>query len=161
YEGMNDGKNGLGWWQGEEAWMQLMHGGTMGVVYGAATLWQWKISPDEEGWPAWTDQPTSWMEAMQMEGSTYVGLVGKILEGINMTDIEKRWDLADGKPLLAKRDLYIAYLNDGGEITVKDLPSDLNYSWIDPRTGEPAQIGKVTANSFRAPDKNPWVLIIK
>ena len=39
YEGMNDGKNGLGWWQGEEAWMQLMHGGTMGVVYGAASLW--------------------------------------------------------------------------------------------------------------------------
>ncbi|MGI9551791.1 MAG: DUF4038 domain-containing protein [Aurantibacter sp.] len=162
YEGMNDGKNGLGWWQGEEAWMQLMHGGTMGVVYGAATLWQWKISPAEEGWPAWTDQPTSWQEAMRMEGSTYVGLVGKILEGINMSDIEKRWDLSDGKPLLAKEGrLYISYLNKGGEIAIKGIPSDLNYSWIDPRTGEPAQMGKITANSFRAPDKNPWVLIIK
>jgi len=28
YEGMNAGENGLGWWQGEEAWNQLLHGGT-------------------------------------------------------------------------------------------------------------------------------------
>ena len=65
YEGMNNGKNGLGWWQGEEAWMQLMAGGTMGVVYGAATLWQWKVSPEEEGWPAWTDQNTSWDQGIE------------------------------------------------------------------------------------------------
>lgn len=39
YEGMNAGRYGLGWWQGEEAWMNFMHGGTMGVVYGAASLW--------------------------------------------------------------------------------------------------------------------------
>ncbi len=103
YEGMNDGKNGLGWWQGEEAWMQLMHGGTMGVVYGTATLWQWKISPTEEGWPAWTDQPTSWKEAMHMRGSTYVGLVGKILGGLDLTDIEKRWIWPMGSPFWPKR----------------------------------------------------------
>jgi hypothetical protein len=162
YEGMNDGKNGLGWWQGEEAWMQLMHGGTMGVVYGAATLWQWKISPTEEGWPKWTDQPTSWQEAMQMKGSTYVGLVGKILEGIDMTDLEKRWDLAQGKPLLAKEGrLYISYLNKGGEISIKGVPDDLNYSWVDPRTGESKQYSKVNGELFRAPDENPWVLLIK
>lgn len=162
YEGMNDGKNGLGWWQGEEAWMQLMHGGTMGVVYGAATLWQWKVSQTEEGWPAWTDQPTSWKEAMKMEGSKYVGLIGKILKGLDLTDIEKLWDLADDQPLLAKEGkLYISYLNEGGEITIKDLPTNLNYHWVDPKTGEPKQIEKVTGNSFKAPDENPWVLIIK
>ena len=161
YEGMSDGKNGLGWWQGEEAWMQLMHGGTMGVVYGAATLWQWKISPNEAGWPGWTDQPTSWREAMDMEGSTYVGLVGKILGQLDMADIEKRWDLANGKPLLAKAGvLYISYLNEGGTITIQDLPKNLTYSWMDPKTGNPKQIGKVTENTFRAPDNKPWVLII-
>jgi hypothetical protein len=50
YEGMNAGRNGLGWWQGEEAWNQLMHGGTMESYYGAACLWQWKSTPDEPGW---------------------------------------------------------------------------------------------------------------
>ncbi len=69
YEGMNDGKNGLGWWQGEDAWLQLMHGGTMGIVYGAAAVWQWKITAEEEGWTAWSSQPKSWEEALQMEGS--------------------------------------------------------------------------------------------
>lgn len=162
YEGMNAGKNGLGWWQGEEAWMQLMHGGTMGVVYGAATLWQWKITPDEEGWEAWTDQPLSWEGAMQLEGSKYVGLIDKVLGDLDVTDIEKRWDLANGKPLLAKEgNLYISYLNEGGEISIKGVPEDFNYSWVNPKTGIPKQIGKVTGNTFMAPDENPWVLILE
>lgn len=162
YEGMNNGKNGLGWWQGEEAWMQLMHGGTMGIVYGAATLWQWKISSTEEGWPAWTDQPTSWREALDMEGSRYAGLVGKILEGLDVSDIEKRWDLANGMPLLAKEgELYISYLNKGGTIEIEHLRTDLNYQWANPKTGEIKKMGKTKVNKFKAPNENPWVLIIE
>ena len=162
YEGMNDGKNGLGWWQGEEAWMQLMHGGTMGIVYGAATLWQWKISPTEEGWPAWTDQPTSWREAMDMEGSKYAGMIGKLLRGLDLSDIEKRWDLANGKPLLAKEgELYVSYLNAGGEIEIENLSVHLNYQWANPKTGEVKKMGKTISKKFKAPNENPWVLIIQ
>ncbi|WP_422082796.1 DUF4038 domain-containing protein [Ulvibacterium sp.] len=161
YEGMNAGQNGLGWWQGEEAWMQLMHGGTMGVVYGAACLWQWKVSPKEEGWEAWTDQPLSWKGALKLKGSEYVGRVGKILHGLDMTDIQKRWDLANGKPLLAKEgQLYISYLNEGGEIQIPDVPSTLNYRWVDPKTGVIKQLGKATKTTFKAPSKDPWILII-
>lgn len=161
YEGMGDGKNGLGWWQGEEAWMQLMNGGTMGVVYGAATLWQWKISPTEEGWPAWTDQLTSWLEALQMTGATYTGTIGKILKGVDVSDIEKRWDLTNGNPLLAKEGkLYISYLNDGGTIEIRDLPKHLSCRWINPKDGDVILIGKSILNTFEAPDKNPWVLVI-
>ncbi len=161
YEGMNNGQNGLGWWQGEEAWMQMMHGGTMGVVYGAAGLWQWKISPDETGWDAWTDLPMNWQGAMALEGSKHVGLVGKILDGYDLTDIEKRWDLAKAKPLLAKEgEIYLAYLPNGGEIEIENLPDDLNYHWIDPKTGDPKKLGKVSGGRFSAPDSNPWVLLI-
>ncbi len=161
YEGMNNGKNGLGWWQGEEAWMQLMHGGTMGVVYGAATLWQWKVSPAEEGWPGWTDQPTSWREAINMEGSKYVGLVGKILGNIDLTDIERRWDLAGGNPLLAKEnERYISYLTEGGTIDISSLPQNLAYRWVNPKTGDIFKKGTTSSTSFTAPTKNPWVLII-
>lgn len=162
YEGMNDGKNGLGWWQGEEAWMQLMNGGTMGVVYGAACLWQWKISADEPGWQAWTDQPMSWKDALNLEGSSYVGLLGKILGGLDMTDIKKRWDLADSKPLLAKEGkLYISFLEKGGGIVIRDIPENLTYTWINPKTGNPWEKGMITSSEFNAPDKNPWVLIIQ
>jgi hypothetical protein len=161
YEGMNAGQNGLGWWQGEEAWMQLMHGGTMGVVYGAASLWQWKVTPNEEGWEAWTDQPLSWKGALKLKGSEYVGLVGKILSGLDLTDIQKRWDLASGKPLLAKEGLlYISYLNEGGEIQIPNIPNTLNYRWVNPKTGNVKQFGKAAKTTFKAPSKDPWVLII-
>jgi hypothetical protein len=163
YEGMNDGKNGLGWWQGEEAWMQLMHGGTMGIVYGAASLWQWKITGDEEGWTAWSSQPKSWEEALYMEGSVYAGMIGKILSSIDMTNIEKRWDLAGGKPLLAKPgSLYISYLKEGGEIEIKSLPKrkGLQFIWTNPKNGQVVNFGAANLTKFHAPDNNPWVLII-
>jgi hypothetical protein len=162
YEGMNDGKNGLGWWQGEEAWMQLMHGGTMGIVYGAASLWQWKITADEEGWTAWSSQPKSWEEALYMEGSVYAGIVGKILAPIDMTNIEKRWDLAGGKPLLAKpRSLYISFLKEGGDIEIKSLPKGLQFSWTNPKNGQVFDSGPAEVTKYYAPDNGPWVLIIK
>lgn len=161
YEGMNDGKNGLGWWQGEEAWMQFMSGGTMGVVYGAASLWQWKISSTEEGWTSWAVQEKSWKEALQMSGSTYVGFFGKILSPYNTTGLEKRWDLAENRPLLAKEGaLYISYLNEGGKITIKSLPKRMSYKWINPKNGEVVQKGKLISSSLDAPNNNPWVLII-
>ena len=163
YEGMNDGKNGLGWWQGEEAWMQLMSGGTMGIVYGAASLWQWKITAEEEGWTAWSSQPKSWEEALYMEGSVYAGMVGKILASIDMTNIEKRWDLAGGKPLLAKPgSLYISFLKEGGEIEIKSLPKGkgLQFKWTNPKNGEVVDSGSADSGKFNAPDNTPWVLII-
>lgn len=162
YEGMNDGQNGLGWWQGEEAWMQLMSGGTMGVVYGAAGIWQWKVSRDEAGWTAWASQEKSWQEALDMEGSRYVGLVGKILQGLDLADIEKRWDLSGGEtPLLAHPGrLYLAYLPQGGEIAIKGLPQGLPFRWVNPQSGEVAAEGNTQTDTLEAPnDLQPWVLI--
>lgn len=164
YEGMNDGKNGLGWWQGEDAWMQLMSGGTMGVVYGAASLWQWKVTADEEGWTAWATQAKSWDQALQMEGSTYVGLVSRPFVGVDFADMEKRPDLVVGdQPLLAKEgEFYLSYLHEGGSIDIKGIPADLNQQWYNPKTGAFSDKEKVGSNmNFEAPGKAPWVLVIK
>ena len=162
YEGMGGGQHGLGWWQGEDAWMQLMHGGTMGVVYGAASLWQWKITADEPGWPEWTNSPHSWFDALDLEGSKYVGFVSKAFEGFDFTDMEKRWDLTDGKkPLLAREGkFYIAFLINGGEIRINGMPEQLPFFWFDPVNGKFVSEGKVTTGGlFVAPDEKPWVLI--
>jgi hypothetical protein len=161
YEGMGGGKHGLGWWQGEEAWNQLMHGGTMGVVYGAATLWQWKITPDEAGWAEWTDQPLNWEDAMKMEGSKYPGYVSKAFAGFDFADMQRRWDLSDGKPLLAKEGVfYVSYLNEGGSITIKGVPKGLPFYWFDPKTGEVKKEGVTEGETFTAPDSSPWVLLV-
>lgn len=163
YEGMSGGRYGLGWWQGQDAWMQLMHGGTMGVVYGAVGLWQWKITPDEPGWPEWTNAPFSWREALDLDGSRYVGSIAKAFAGFDFADMEKRWDLTDGnKPLLAREGtFYISYLERGGDIKIKNMPPDLSYFWFDPVAGDFQHQGKTNSEGvFKAPDKRPWVLIV-
>jgi hypothetical protein len=163
YEAMGDGKLARGWWQGEDAWNQMMHGGTMGVIYGAACLWQWKITADEPGWPSWTDAPLSWRDALDLEGSKYVGYVSKAFEGFNFTDMERRWDLTEGnKPLLAKQGVfYISYLKEGGEIRIRNVPVDMPYYWFDPVEGEFKNKGQATADgNFKSPDEKPWVLVI-
>ena len=163
YEAMGEGKLGLGWWQGEDAWNQLMNGGTMGVIYGAASLWQWKISPDEPGWPEWTNAPLSWRQALDLEGGKYVAYISKAFEGFKFTDMKKRWDLTEGnKPLLAIEGVfYISYLDKGGEIKIKNVPADLPYYWFDPRKGEFVDKGKTSYDeTFRAPGNQPWVLVI-
>ena len=49
YENTRERGRAVGWWQGHEAWSNLCAGGTMGVGYGAASLWQWRLHPDEPG----------------------------------------------------------------------------------------------------------------
>jgi hypothetical protein len=161
YEGMNDGQNGLGWWQGEEAWGQLFSGGTMGVVYGAAGLWQWKVSEEEEGWTAWATQPKSWRTALNLKGAEYVGLMHKALEGVDLTDIEKLPPPAGLEfPLLVKPGkTYLAWLPEGGEVTIEDLPEEMPQRWFNAKTGgfKPAV---ADGGRFVSPDDDPWVLII-
>lgn len=163
YEGIRDPGNGSGWWQGEEAWMQLMSGGTMGVVYGAGGIWQWKVSAEEEGWPDWANSKISWRQALDLEGSRYVGFIARALKGMQFTDMEKRIDLSGGKPCLAKAgQFYVSYLNEGGEITLSELTLEMPYRWFNPKTGEFLQEAQVTeaTQSFNAPDNEPWVLLV-
>ena len=163
YEAMGQGTLGLGWWQGHDAWNQLMHGGTMGVAYGAVGVWQWKVARDEPGWPDWTDAPLSWRDALDLEGSTYVGAIARAFRGFDTTDMERRWDLAEGnRPLLAKPGaFYVAYLSEGGDITIPTAPAGLPFYWFDARAGEFRGEGIVAAGGrFRAPDDRPWVLLV-
>ena len=89
YEGMSGGKNGLGDWQAEEAFGNFFAGPAMGVFYGANGLWQWKVSPDETGWPEWTDQPMSWREAMRMPGAEAFAKAAKVLGPLALPGIQR------------------------------------------------------------------------
>lgn len=164
YEGIRDSLNAAGWWQGHEAWSQLLSGGTMGVVYGAGGLWNWKLTPEEKGWEAWADSNVSWREAIQLPGAGYVGYVGKALNGLNITDIEKHHELTDGNLCLAKPgELFIIYLPEGGKTTVDQIPENGTYKWFNPKSGEFVSKGKTDTDSeeFISPLEGPSVLIIQ
>ena len=163
YEGIRVPENGSGWWQGHEAWSQFVSGGTMGVVYGAGGLWNWKLTPGEEGWADWCNSHVSWREAIELPGSKYVGYLGKALKGVDITDIEKHPELAEGKLCLAKPGkVYIVYLPEGGKVKLLQLSDNLKYRWFDPRKGEFISDGTIASESqvFESAKEEPTVLIV-
>jgi hypothetical protein len=161
YEGIRDPANAADWWQGHEAWLNLTAGGTMGIVYGAGGLWQWKLFPDEPGWPRWADAPgRSWREAMQQPGSVHAARVGRALAGYGFTDMTRLPDVgpqAVGRP----GEFYCVYLPGGGAVTLTGLRGEVPYRWFDPRTGRvggEGQVGPASA-TLAAPTRDPWVLL--
>ena len=141
--------NAAGWWQGHEAWSNLCAGGTMGVVYGAAGLWQWRLHPQEPGHePYFLAPDAGWREALDFEGSTYVGLVGKILRGQPITDMGPDWTHAIApRALVASGKLFVVYRENGGDLRITDdVPP--YYRIVEPRNGE------VVASGKRAPGQS-------
>lgn len=133
----------------------------MGHVYGAGGLWNWKLSSDEKGWPDWANTDAAWYDSIEFEGSRYVGYVSKALQGLDITDIERRHDLANGHLALAKPgELYIVYLPEGGEVMLKELNNNLPYRWFNPKTGTWEMARHIEpGNVLNSPGSNPWVLI--
>ena len=151
----NTGRPGVaaGWWQGHEAWSNVCAGALLGVAYGAAGLWQWRLHPDEPGHaPFFLAAGAGWREALDFEGSTYVGLVGRILEGLPLEHAEPCWDVGlTTRGLLDPGVLYLGYSEHGGPWRLLDgagrVPS--RYWLVDPRTG------RVTGSGATPPDGVP------
>lgn len=161
YENMSGMGRAAGWWQGHEAWLNLVHGGTLGVVYGAGGLWNWKLSADEAGWPDWANTPASWRDAIGFDGARYVGYVSRAFQGMPFKGMAPQPDLADGHNLLAVPGLfYLSYLPEGGTVSIVDIPPGLPYRWFNPQSGAFAETGTTGATAFTAPDANPWVLVV-
>lgn len=150
----NGGKPGkaAGWWQGHEAWCNLCAGGTMGVVYGAGSLWQWRLHPHEPGHEArFVAEGAGWREALAFEGSRYVGLLARILDGLATTDMSPNWQASPGRRgLLLPNHLFIAYADQGGPLKIVSDAVPLPYRVVDPRTG------LVVAQGSRSP-ADPWI----
>ena len=110
----------------------------MGVVYGAGSLWQWRIQPEEPGHaPYFLAEGAGWREALDFEGSRYVGLISRILEGLAFADIEPNWQVTLGRRgLLAPGKLYIGYSEMGGPLKLYGDQIPRRYRVVDPRSGE-------------------------
>ncbi|MEU3143275.1 DUF4038 domain-containing protein [Streptomyces sp. NPDC006999] len=148
----------VGWWQGHEAWSNLCAGGTMGVVYGAGSLWQWRLHSGEPGHHAYfLAKEAGWREALDFEGSRYVGLVGRILDGLPTTDMRPDWEISKSpRGLLSPGVLFIAYCERGGRLGIRDLTGTQvprAYRVIDPRTGETTGRGVRTGDTDDIPDE--------
>ena len=144
-----------GWWQGHEAWSNLCAGATMGVVYGAGSLWQWRLHPNEPGHsPYFLAEGAGWREALAFEGSSYVGMLAKILDGLPIADIKPNWQVTLGRRgLLDPGKLFICYSEEGGPLMIFSDQVPLPYRVIDPRSGAILFEGKRVTDRDIIPDE--------
>jgi hypothetical protein len=145
YENIGAAGRGAGWWQGHEAWMNLTSGGTMGVVYGAGSLWQWKLHPDEPGHADWCmAKNAGWREALDFEGSRYVGLISRVLGDLDLDGMRPNWWFTyGGRGLEVPGKYYILYRETGIGFAICDARCPRTYRVIDPKTGEELSRGEL------------------
>jgi len=138
YEGTRSSDMAAGWWQGDEAWRNLCAGGTMGVVYGAASLWQWVLRPDEPGHFDYFLAPgCSWREALDFPGSTAVGMLGRILKDLPTTDMRPGWqDVLAARCLMVPGRMFLNYSANGAPLMpISDQKLPKFFRIFDPRDG--------------------------
>jgi hypothetical protein len=155
-----------GWWQGHEAWSNLCAGSTMGVVYGAANIWQWVQRDGEPGHAPYFLAPGgSWRDALDYEGSSYVGLVGRILAGLPTTDMRPDWEtFLSPRGLSVPGELAIVYQESGGALRrLQDRGTPPAYRVVDPRSGEVLATGRLgPGEAIEAdPARRPRVVIFQ
>jgi hypothetical protein len=165
YENIGRTGRGAGWWQGHEAWCNLTAGGTMGVVYGAASLWQWRLHAQEPDHANWCTAPgAGWREALDFDGSRYPGIVAKIFEGLPFAGMEPNWIYTYGRRGLAvPGKLFVLYLPEGGDVAILSGEVPRGYRVFDPRSGKMVSEGRLPdtapAQAKAGPGDEPRVLV--
>ncbi|WP_214403126.1 hypothetical protein [Pseudonocardia lacus] len=92
-------------------------------------------------------------EALDFEGSTYVGLVPRILAGLPTTDMEPDWTSAvAARGLRIPGKFLLVYREAGGPVRITDDSVPLPFTVLDPRTGEVVATGRRRERADPVPD---------
>lgn len=165
YENIGRTGRGAGWWQGHEAWLNLTAGGTMGVVYGAASLWQWRLHAQEPDHADWCTAPNAgWREALEFEGSRYPGILAKIFASLPFAGMAPNWTYTYGRRGLAvPGKLFVLYLPEGGNVAILSRDVPRAYRVYDPHTGKMLRTDRLPdsapAQASTGPEGSPRVLV--
>jgi len=107
----------------------------------------------------------SWREALDFEGSSYVGLLRRILDCVPTTDMAPDWQTCLAtRGLLSPGRLFLAYSEHGGPLQFSPDAGDtvpLPYRVVDPRTGKTVTSGVRTGplDLVEAPEGEPLVYL--
>lgn len=166
YENIGETGRAAGWWQGHEAWCNFTAGATMGVVYGAASLWNWVHHREEPGHADWCRAPgADWRDALAFPGSVYPGRMSAILDGLALHDL-----VPDPRPTHSVRaltrfgELAIIYRERGGSFPILAGEHPRSFRVFDPKTGAMLQEGVLPEGSRQPlpmdPGNEPRVVIL-
>ena len=137
YEHTRERGRGAGWWQGHEAWSNLCAGGTMGVVYGAASLWQWRLHADEPGHARYfLAAGAGWREALDFEGSRTSAWSAASWTACRSPTWRPTGRSLGGAACCVPGELVLVYREGGRMVMLTDPGLPPHLTVIDPRTGE-------------------------
>ncbi len=164
YEEIGRPGRGADWWQGEEAWRNLCAGGTMGVVYGAGSLWQWRHS-DAETDQVWCKAlGATWRDALRFPGAAHVGRLRQLLDGLPIHAGRPDRGATYGRPgLLAPQRFFICYLYDGGHLAIIDPQVPRPWRAFDASNGALLAEGRLSDGtaSITLPTGRPVVVLCR
>jgi len=167
YEGMGGGRHGLRDWQMREAWQNLVSGGTLGCFYGAASLWQWKRE-GETAWGDWAAAPYDWREALSQPGSLFPGVLGRVLQGYDFSDMQVSISRAHWRQCVEVPGKFaLIWLPEGGIVEVEPWGAETPWSAHCAKTGRQIAHGSFTRTNENAymgvklplPEGEPLVVV--
>jgi len=117
-------------------------------------MWQWRLHKDELGHTAfYLADGAGWREALDFEGSRYVGLISRILDGLPITDMAPNWEVTLGRRgLLVSGRLYVGYAQEGGPLMMFGDQVPLSYRVVDPWSGTVVREGRRSSAAEWIPD---------
>lgn len=153
----------------------LLNAPTAGSSYGAHGVWSWEESPNVPLNHARTGVAKPWHEAMDLPGSEQLHFMVELFESLRW------WELRPDPALITtdfdNRDAFrhasasrtdaggqaVVYVPKGGGITVKSgiLKPGLRAEWFDPRTGKRSAARADDGSTYRTPDDEDWVLVLR
>ena len=105
-----------------------------------------------------------WREALDFPGSTCVGMVGRILAGLPITDMRPGWrDVLAARCLIVPGTLFVNYSATGAPLLpIADRPLPRSYRIVDPRSGLVLERGRLAEENQPLPDtgNGPRVTIL-
>jgi hypothetical protein len=95
-----------------------------------------------------------WREALDFEGSRFVGRIAHILDGLPLSDMAPDWQVTLGRRgLLVPDKLYIGYTEEGGPLMLFGEQVPRRYRVVDPRTGAVLREGTRASAGEWIPDE--------
>ncbi|MHC4533165.1 MAG: apiosidase-like domain-containing protein [Planctomycetota bacterium] len=159
------------------AYWSLLVSPTAGVTYGGQGIWGWHTKVQAPADHISTGLGSPWFVAKDLPGALSMKYLCQFFKSI------KWWKLAPAQEIIIDQpgakdaskfiaaaksiegDIAVVYLPEGGSVTVKtdSLDKTANARWYHPRTGGWLNAGKIeqSPQTFKAVDKNDWILLIE
>jgi len=159
------------------AYWSLLVAPPAGVTYGINAIWAWQEQPRPPMGHEGLGTVGPWRDGLDTPGIRSMTILRRFFDSIDWPRLRPAQHMLAVQPgekdprsfiavgATAEGDLTVAYLPEGGEVTLRTggVKKPASARWFDPRSGEWLGAATVTADpqTFAAPGEGDWLLVIR